>query len=344
MIPDRELTILGSRSGGDRPTSSRAVEFADRRTAFVASPIRRVAWFGDSMVFAEIHGKLGPDYARAHERAEDLLTSTVFGLLRYVPLADGLLAAIQQVRPVRIDDQDRVEVLPDSKWVDVSGVVDARLDFWPYWRGFGEPDVLLTLSDGLGRPCAVVLVEAKLHAPKGGRSRHAQEPADDVLLYDEQDPDDAGDDLADDAAPDPDQLVRYWTGLHQRVPTGVQARMIYLTKHAAPPADDLGESVRKARNAGGPPMELAWLSWRDIWVVAQRAAGRERPDADSARPAADLARLLAHKGLKPFTGFHGEPWRTPRSIGFWTGPGWFARHSGGRIWAVGPGFWNRGPA
>jgi hypothetical protein len=34
------------------------------------------------MIDAEIRGKLRADYSRAHDRAEDLLTSTAFGLLR----------------------------------------------------------------------------------------------------------------------------------------------------------------------------------------------------------------------------------------------------------------------
>src|SRR5260370_20099024 len=108
------------------------------------------------MIFAEIHGKLGVNYSRAHERGEDVLTSTVFGLLRYIPLADGFLGALRRVRPVRIDAQG-VVIRLDPDWLDLGRVATVKVDFWPCWRDYGEPDVLLTLDDAVGSPVAVVL-------------------------------------------------------------------------------------------------------------------------------------------------------------------------------------------
>ena len=49
------------------------------------------------MIFAELHGKLGTDYSLAHERAEDLLTSSAFQLLRYLPPQRGLVALLRAV-------------------------------------------------------------------------------------------------------------------------------------------------------------------------------------------------------------------------------------------------------
>ena len=57
------------------------------------------------MLFAERQRKLGRDGSRAHDRAEDLLTSTAFQLLRYLPLADGLLAVLGRARAVGADGQ-----------------------------------------------------------------------------------------------------------------------------------------------------------------------------------------------------------------------------------------------
>jgi hypothetical protein len=196
------------------------------------------------MIFAEIHGKLGVNYSRAHDRAEDLLTSTVFGLLRYIPSQDWLLAVMRRVRSVR-SVEGIVTIQQDFEWLDVAKVATVTVDFWPYWTAIGEPDILLTLEDAVGCLVAMVLVEAKIHAPKSGRA-----------VEDD-------DELADDAIPDPDQLVRYWQGLRNRVPGKAQARIIYLTKHGAPPTQELGESIRRE-----PGMKLAWLSWRDIWAVA----------------------------------------------------------------------------
>src|SRR4051812_26314321 len=72
-----------------------------RRTLASGRSPRRMAGI---MIFAELHGKLGEDYSRAHERAEDLLTSTVFGLLRYLTPADGLLAVLGHARWMCLED------------------------------------------------------------------------------------------------------------------------------------------------------------------------------------------------------------------------------------------------
>ena len=53
------------------------------------------------MIFAELQGKLGQHHSRAHERAEDVLTSTVFGLLRYMPLSDWLGPLAGRIRPIQ---------------------------------------------------------------------------------------------------------------------------------------------------------------------------------------------------------------------------------------------------
>jgi hypothetical protein len=264
------------------------------------------------MIFAELHRKLGADYSRAHERAEDLLTSTVFGLLRYLPLADGLLAVLRSARPVRVVGE-KVVIQPADAWLDLERVAKVEIDFWPYWPRYGEPDVLLTLWAADGSAVASVVIEAKLHAQKSGRA--------------------SDDELADDA-PDPDQLVRYWQGLQsgKAVQVGTETSVIYLTRHGAAPAEELAESVRRA-----PAMRLAWLSWRDVWEVAERLASR----CPGNLVAADLARLLDHKGLKHFNGFEGKPWQTPSVWRFWRPAAWFAQAG---LWCPGQAhasFWYR---
>jgi hypothetical protein len=245
------------------------------------------------MIFAELRGKLGVNYSRAPERAEDLLTSTAFGLLRYLAPADGLLAILHLARPVRIEG-DKILIRPDPDWLAVGTIGDISIEFWPYWPGYGEPDVLLTLRDPAGRAAALVAVEAKLHSPKSGRVRGDDEPVEEEVA-------------------DPDQLVRYWLGL-QALKGGPSTlrRLVYLTKHGAAPAEELAESVRRA-----PGMQLAWLSWRDVWAVVASAAG-------NSLPAADLAQLLAYKGLKNFNGFRAEPWQSCPVFSFWRQRAWFA--------------------
>jgi hypothetical protein len=241
------------------------------------------------MIFAELHGKLGVDYSRAHERAEDLFTSTVFGLLRYLPPGEGLLAVLGVVRPFP----------KDSPRLTVSDrATRCEIQFWPNFGNYGQPDLLLTVSDASNEPLLVVLIEAKLYAPKSGR-------ADD-------------DDPSEEDRPDPDQLVKYWQGLHilgyQR--ERVRVYVVYLTAHSVPPVEELDESLRHR-----PDMALGWISWTDIWEIVT-------PLASSHLPAYDLADLLAHKGFKRFTGFVAERWRPLESARFWyeedpSRKGWF---------------------
>ena len=63
-------------------------------------------------------------------------------------------------------------------------------------KAYGEPDLLLTLRDQAGCPVALVIIEAKLHSPKSGRAGE-------------------DDELTDEGAADPDQLVSYWRGLQR---------------------------------------------------------------------------------------------------------------------------------
>lgn len=215
------------------------------------------------MLFAERHRKLGRDGSRAHDRAEDLLTSTAFQLLRYLDPVVGLLAVLNRVRAVGPDGRTIPSLPP---WLDLGGVTSALCEFWPRWGEFGEPDVVVTVLAG-ETPVGRLVVEAKLDATKSGE---------------------AGDEEATDAA-DPDQLRRYWQGL-RAAPGAPPLGVVYLTPHATPPRDELAASL--AREPGD---WLGWLSWRDVWA-AMRAAG-------DALPARDLAEILAAKGLKAFDGF-----------------------------------------
>src|SRR5260221_1764908 len=153
------------------------------------------------MIFAEIHGKLGADCSRAHDRAEDLLTSTVFGLLRYVPAEPGLLSLLRRARPIRLSEAGG-SLVRESDWIDVQGISTFDVEFWPSFGRFGQPDLLLRLRDKSGSVQQMCLVELKLHAPKSGSA------------FTDGDSDAIADDTPEEA-PDPDQLVKSWQGLRR---------------------------------------------------------------------------------------------------------------------------------
>lgn len=268
------------------------------------------------MIDAELRGKLGADGSRAHDRAEDLLTSTVFGLLRYLPISEGLLPFLGHARPVRTGPVG-AHVRTEPGWIDFEGVTQAELRFWPSFKGFGEPDVLIRLRSA-DRVIHLVLIEAKLFSPKSSKA----------------DADDGA--LAVEDKPDRDQLVRYWQGLRrqQEVDAGAECSLIYLTSHSMPPLAELRESV--SRESG---MRLAWMSWRDAWFVSHQLALSTRSP-----PAEDLERLLAHKGFREFVGFdesHIPTLRFPAV--FWQVSGFFRMLPSKEFadcWKQTPRFWS----
>lgn len=241
------------------------------------------------MLFAETHGKLGRDGSNAHDRAEDLLTSTAFQLLRYLPLDAGLLAVLKRVRAV--GNSGRVTTALPS-WLKLDGVTDAIYDPWPHWGKHGTPDMVVELFAG-SRSLGRLVVEVKLDAGKSGAADEDEETGEEIEM-----------DIAD-----PDQLRKYWQGL--RAQNGSRALgVVYLTAHAIPPVEELAASV--ARPLEDAPSDwLGWLSWRDVWAVL-----RTRTEL----PARDLTDILAAKGLKGFDGFHAEPIILPPSGRFWTRP------------------------
>ncbi len=103
------------------------------------------------MTLADIHRKL--EGLNLTSRSEDLLTSNVFGCLRYLPPAKALVPFI------------RTALSLEKKPIDIpEEIIKAYATFWPFLRATGhsncEPDVVLgleTADDHL----YVVMIEAK---------------------------------------------------------------------------------------------------------------------------------------------------------------------------------------
>lgn len=116
------------------------------------------------MLAAELHGKTSDD-ALASQRSEDVLTSYVFSLFRYV---DNLRVPVEWLRLARN---------LAGKPLPLHAVDSASVAFWPTVMlhepvRYREPDVVLALRDSRGHE-VVLVVEAKFHA---GLSNQAQQP------------------------------------------------------------------------------------------------------------------------------------------------------------------------
>jgi len=88
------------------------------------------------MTIAEIHGKISSGGGNLSDRLEDLLTSDVFGPLRYLPFTEGLLCVLGKAR---------LYTDPDATFYAKFGknlLNEPEVIFWPR-TGRSEPDVLI---------------------------------------------------------------------------------------------------------------------------------------------------------------------------------------------------------
>ena len=101
------------------------------------------------MLAALIKGKL----SREQENMEDILTSNVFGLIKYLPPSEALIPFLKQA-----EDPEGCRPFEDLS----SGVV-VEFEFWPMIEEAGckrcEPDLILRIRDDNG--LRLVFVEAK---------------------------------------------------------------------------------------------------------------------------------------------------------------------------------------
>jgi len=227
------------------------------------------------MIEAAVRGKMAV--------SEDVLTSTVLGMLSYLPAKDGFLPWLRRVRCFPAG----------SAAMKVPADGEVRVYFWPATLGHGIPDALLIIRDPSGKAICVIVVEAKFGSPKSqGKA-------------DNDDDDDQADAEAEAEEAElkrriKDQLARYWSALADdafkiQLPRGsaVQKMVLFLTEHPSPPFVAIEESLAAS---GDPAIRLGWVSWRDVWAALHDALDPK---------AQDLVRLLGRLGLTALRGFGG---------------------------------------
>lgn len=229
------------------------------------------------MFAAQMHNKL----CRHEEDMEDLLTSNVFGVWRYLPPHLGLVQLLQTA-----------ERLDGARLSIGATVLAASLSFWPWLSQqagkSAEPDVLveLTLSDSSK---VLVMVEAKFHSPKSS--------------------------LPDDSTFPNDQLARQMQIL-RALARKTRARhygLVYITAHTAIPRDDLQEAIDELRSKTGDGSDehFYWTTWRSLPEIISDSVLEEArsQSAGGATMLADLHRIVCRLGLAFFSGFGPEAWQ-----------------------------------
>ena len=230
------------------------------------------------MLLAELFGKGREDL----ENDEDLLTSTVFGVLRYLPPSIFWVDFLAKARSGRgTTFLDRCGQLG----VDIGGY--SKVDIYP-WRtceDLGEPDLVVVFS-GNGITPLCFLIESKLSSGKSWKG-------------------------------DEDQLTRYLRILQNArwlaKTTGIRGTMIrpglvYLCARAA--WSDIVESIDAAPDRAAAEQALFLVQWQDL-LNAAREAGSSATYPDS-QILGDVATFLEHRGLAYFRGFS-EP-KIPESV------------------------------
>jgi hypothetical protein len=220
------------------------------------------------MLHAMLHGKL----TRQEEDMEDLLTSNVFGLLRYVPADAALLPFLGAAKDV-------ISGLHLENWL--RGVV--ALEGWTFWPALCsagcipcEPDVDLVLSHADGSRTRL-LIEAKYRSGKSSfASAESEQPK--------------------------DQLAREFDNLSVAAGAAGIDRyaVVYVTADVACPREEIEASAQEYLAKRGTKPILFWLSWRTLTDVLNG-------DAASAYPIlGDLRQLLLRMHLFMFRSL---PWR-----------------------------------
>jgi hypothetical protein len=178
------------------------------------------------MLQALLRGKL----TRQEEDMEDLLTSNVFGSIKYVQPEEGLL-------PLLTSSIDSEGNAPTHVLQRISNV---KYEFWPWIREPAceacEPDVLITIQP-VNNQKIIILVEAKYLSDKSS--------------------------LANEGAAPKDQLAREWDNL-TRLAGRQKATpiLLYVTADLGYPKKTIDDSRKEYTQKRKEDMDVFWISWR----------------------------------------------------------------------------------
>lgn len=225
------------------------------------------------MIQAILHGKL-PEL----ENVEDLLTSTVFGTLRYLPPGDALIPFLEKAV---LYDQNRTRLcqyLP-VKGINLRNYQTVSYVFWPRVPVHGEPDLILLFSNNKEEePDLLIVVEAKFKSSKSGTGEH-------------------------------DQLKMYYKAIHKHLCefyqqeiaafTGIIGPIIYLTTmEANEEVEDTKRELKKEEIQMIHP--IFHLRWQLLYKVLEQAPMATQPVYSLI--VLDLLSYLKYLNLQEFAG------------------------------------------
>jgi len=226
------------------------------------------------MTLADIHRKLeGP---RLTDRSEDLLTSNIFGCLRYIPHNKVLFPFLKRAQSLTGTPID----LPRS-------VRTVHYSFWPSLRSAGyarcEPDVVLGLETE-NNELHIIMVEVKY------RSGPSSQENEDILPHHQ-------------LARELDQLgVVSCDDLRWEIAIEPSSRkLVYLTEDFTMPKEDIGKASEEYLSKRHAKGEIHWLSWRSLPAILENSSLDEHV-SEHRIVMDDMLLLLQKKWLTLFSG------------------------------------------
>ena len=202
---------------------------------------------------------------------EDILTSNVFGLLRYIQPKEGILKYLSYA-----EDKDGNRPLKYLSSLSEIPQESIEYEFWPWWEESGcigcEPDLVLSIKIP-DKKDLLLLVEAKYLS---GKSSEADEDYDTPT----------------------DQLAKEWDNLSLRARADKSDKtpiLVYLTAHYSYPRNDIDNAVVefKEKRPNWDEPTIYWLSWRHLHNVCENS---------STLVLVDLRYLLNRLNLQFFNG------------------------------------------
>lgn len=228
------------------------------------------------MTIAEIHGKISDTSTSISERMEDLLTSNIFGCMRYLPPEKVLLPFLHTAHSLH----GNVFAIPDR-------IIKIQYSFWPWLNLPGckpcEPDVVFGLITDR-HAVHVVFVEAKYYSGLSSEEDERIEPNDQLAR--ELDNLDIFSHLDLGLKPEFDIVSR---------------RLLFVTQDMGIPRSLLAQSLDEYKRKRNREGDIFWTSWRVLPSILEQKLEKESSPSNIS-VMEDMLTLLLRKGLTMFRG------------------------------------------
>ncbi len=228
------------------------------------------------MTIAEIRGKISQTGQNLSERMEDLLTSDIFGCMRYLPLQRALVPFLQTARSLH----GNIVLIP-------GGILRTYWSFWPWLESPGripcEPDVIVGLETEESH-VHLMLVEAKYYSGLSSEEDERAEPNDQLAR--ELDNLDAL------------SCAALGWGTHLRIASRV---LLLVTQDMGMPRKLVAQSLAEYQRKRSKQGDIYWTSWRFLQSILEKNLKQENSPQDVA-VMEDILQLLLRKGLSVFRG------------------------------------------